>query len=124
MATVLVVDDVEMFRSVVANALKRAGHHTICAADGAAALQVLESERIDLVLLDLAMPNMNGIEFLERLRADERFANVQVIVVSASSERPQAQTPTAPGAQARLLKSRFSLRDLIQCVNGLVKPAA
>lgn len=124
MATVLVVDDVEMFRNVVVHALKGAGHHALCATDGAAGLQVLESARVDLVLLDLAMPTMNGVEFLRRLRADERFKSVPVVVVSASSQPQQANALTDLGAQAQLLKSRFSLRDLIQKVNDLVKSAA
>ena len=124
MATVLVVDDVEMFRSVVAHALQGAGHRPLCAADGAAGLAVLEAERVDLVLLDLAMPKMNGVEFLQRLHADERLRSVPVVVVSASTQAPQAQSVKALGAQGQLLKSRFSLRDLIQCVNDLLKHAA
>ena len=124
MATVLVVDDVEMFRSVVAHALQGAGHRPLCAADGAAGLAVLEAERVDLVLLDVAMPKMNGLEFLQKLRADERFGSVPVVVVSASSQGAKAPPLASMGAQGQLLKSRFSLRDLIQCVNELVKSAA
>jgi CheY-like chemotaxis protein len=124
MATVLVVDDVEMFRNVVVHALKGAGHQALCAADGGAALQVLETARVDLILLDMAMPKMNGVEFLERLRADSRFRATPVVVVSALTQSPQARSIASLGAQAQLLKSRFSLRDLIQCVNDLVKTAA
>jgi len=124
MATVLIVDDVEMFRSVVAHALQGAGHRPLCAADGAAGLAVLEAERVDLVLLDLAMPKMNGLEFLQKLRGDERFRSVAVIVVSASSPGAKSPSLSTLGAQGQLLKSRFSLRDLIQCVNELVKSAA
>ena len=124
MATVLVVDDVEMFRSIVLHALKGAGHAAVGAADGAAALQVLETTPVDLVLLDLAMPRMNGVQFLEHLRADARFASLPVIVVSAQSPSPRDKSLEALGAQAQLLKSRFSLRDLIQRVNELLQPAA
>ena len=124
MATILVVDDVEMFRNVVVHALKGAGHVALCAADGAAALAVLESTAVDLVLLDLAMPRMNGMEFLERLRADPRYKTLPVIVVSALSQSPHAQAIAALGARRQLLKSRFSLRDLIQCVNDVLAPAA
>jgi CheY-like chemotaxis protein len=118
------VDDVEMFRNVVAHALKGAGHRPVCASDGAAALALLETERVDVVLLDLAMPKMNGLEFLQKLRSDGRYATVPVIVVSASSQGAKAPSLSSLGAQGQLLKSRFSLRDLIQCVNELVRPAA
>ena len=124
MATILVVDDVQMFRNVVVHALKGAGHNALSAPDGAAALQVLESSPVDLVLLDMAMPRMNGVEFLSRLRADARFADLPVIVVSALTQAPQDKSVAALGAQAQLLKSRFSLRDLIQRVNELLKAAA
>lgn len=123
MATVLVVDDVEMFRSIVLHALKGAGHVALGAPDGAAALQLLEMTPVDLILLDLAMPKMNGIQFLERLRADRRFASLPVIVVSAQSPSPREKSLEELGAQAQLLKSRFSLRDLIQRVNELLQPA-
>jgi CheY-like chemotaxis protein len=124
MATVLVVDDVEMFRSVVAHALKNAGHRPVCAADGAAGLALLETERVDLVLLDLAMPKMNGLEFLQKIRADDRFRSVPVVVVSASSQGAKAPPLASMGAQGQLLKSRVSRRDQIQCVNDQVRPAA
>ena len=124
MSTVLVVDDIEMFRSIVVHALNGAGHQTFCAPDGAAALELLETTPVDLILLDMAMPRMNGVEFLTRLRADARYNDVPVIVVSALSQVPQDKSVLALGAQAQLLKSRFSLRDLIQRVNDVLKVAA
>jgi CheY-like chemotaxis protein len=124
MATVLVVDDVAMFRNVVMHALKGAGHEALSAPDGEAALQMLNAARVDLVLLDLAMPKMNGLEFLQRLRADRRFDSLPVVVVSALTASPQGGSGLPAGAQAQLLKSRFSLRDLIRCVNDLLKVAA
>jgi CheY-like chemotaxis protein len=124
MATVLVVDDIEMFRGIVAHALKGAGHETLCATDGAAALELLNTTPVDLILLDMAMPRMNGVEFLGRLRADSRYDDVPVIVVSALSQTPQNKSVLDLGAQAQLLKSRFSLRDLVQRVNDLLKVTA
>jgi CheY-like chemotaxis protein len=124
MATVLIVDDVEMFRTVVAHALGGAGHRAVTASDGAAALRALETAGADLVLLDLAMPMMNGLEFLQRLRTDRRFERLPVIVVSALSNTAQLESVTELGVQAQLLKSRFSLRDLVQCVNDVVAKAA
>ena len=120
MATVLIIDDVEMFRTVVSHALTGAGHRVLTAPDGAAGLRVLETARVDLVLLDMAMPNMNGLEFLQRLRGDSRLAGTPVIVVSALSSSNQLQSVQALRVQAQLLKSRFSLRDLLQCVSDVV----
>ena len=120
MGTVLIVDDLEMFRNVLVHALKGAGHHALAAPDGAAALRLVESMPIDLVLLDMAMPVMNGAEFLRRLRGDGRFDHVAVIVVSATSPAPEDKPLLEMGAQAQLLKSRFSLRDLVRRVNEVL----
>lgn len=120
MATVLVIDDVEMFRKIVAHALQAAGHRALAAPDGAAALGLLETSRVELILLDMAMPRMNGVEFLARLRQDARYDGVPVVVVSALSQAPNAKSVLEMGAQAQLLKSRFSLRELVQQVNDLL----
>lgn len=124
MAVVLVVDDVQIFRDVVSHALTGVGHQTVCAGDGVSALEALRTRHVDLVLLDLAMPNMNGLEFLRRLRADRQHAHVPVVVVSALSQAPQVEAAIALGVQARLLKSRFSLRELVQTVNELTEQRA
>ena len=100
MAIVLVVDDVAMFRNVVMHALKGAGHDALSAPDGEAGLQMLNAAHVDLVLLDLAMPKMNGLEFLQRLRADRRFDSLPVVVVSALTASPQGGSGLPAGAQA------------------------
>ena len=120
MATVMIVDDLEMFRTVVAHALRGAGHQTVCAPDGAAALRLLETAAADVILLDLAMPNMNGLEFLQRLRGSPRFGKTPVIIVSALSSSQQLDSVAKLGVSGHLLKSRFSLRELVQCVNDVV----
>ena len=120
MATVLMVDDVPLFRDVVLHALQRAGHRVVCAANGAAAMDVLKSTRPDLILLDLAMPEMNGLAFLRQLRADKAMGRTPVIIVSALSETPEVKEAMKIGVQGHLLKSRFSLEQLIAQVKRVV----
>ena len=122
MATVLMIDDVPLFRVVVLHALQRAGHQVVCAANGAAAMEALKTVRPDLILLDLAMPEMNGLAFLRQLRADRNLARTPVIVVSALSETPEVKEAARIGVQGHLLKSRFSLEQLIAQVKR-VAPA-
>ena len=122
MATVLMVDDVPLFRDVVLHALQRAGHQVFCAANGVAAMETLKTVRPDLILLDLAMPEMNGLAFLRQLRADRALGRTPVIVVSALSETPEVKEATKIGVQGHLLKSRFSLEQLIAQVKR-VAPA-
>src|SRR5690554_3858822 len=89
MARILVCDDQEMMRDSLAGTLAREGHEVVAAADGAAAQQRLASQRFDLLITDLKMPRMTGIELLaeaKKLRPDmpvvlmTAFATVQTAV--------------------------------------------
>jgi len=81
--TALVVDDEADARELTVRALSREGWRVIEAEHGAEALTRLEKELPDLILLDLMMPVMDGFEFLERMRADERFHHLPVVVLTA-----------------------------------------
>ena len=78
MKTILVVDDLASVRFYHQSLLKQAGYATLSARDGLEAVAVLEKQPVDLVLLDLLMPKMNGTEFLKHLRASARFAALPV----------------------------------------------
>lgn len=88
MANVLVVDDDPTVRRILAKLLeKRFGASVREATDGFAGYMAVEAERPDLVLLDLSMPIVDGPAMLEKLRADERFVTLPVVVISAAGER-------------------------------------
>jgi class 3 adenylate cyclase len=84
--TVLVVDDVELNRDVLARRLERRGHRPVHAANGREALERLREEPFDLVLLDMLMPELNGYETLRRMKQDPELAHVPVIMVTALEE--------------------------------------
>ena len=79
---ILVVDDDQLNRSLLTKNLEQAGHRTSAADNGFAALQALESDRPDVVLLDIEMPGIDGIEVLERLKADDDLRHIPVIMIS------------------------------------------
>ncbi|XZN92510.1 MAG: adenylate/guanylate cyclase domain-containing protein [Microcoleus sp.] len=80
---VLVVDDNEVNRDLLARRLQRQGHAVTVAEDGVQALELMRSAPFDLVLLDIMMPQMNGYQVLENLKADERLRYIPVIMISA-----------------------------------------
>jgi CheY-like chemotaxis protein len=80
---VLVVDDNQFNREMLARGLHRQERYFALAANGRQALEMLESGAFDLVLLDILMPEMDGIEVLRRLKADDRLRHVPVIMISA-----------------------------------------
>ncbi len=83
---VLVVDDAAANRDVLSRQLKRQGYEVATAEDGRQALDQLRAAAFDLVLLDIMMPEMDGYEVLQRLKADEALRHVPVIMISASHE--------------------------------------
>ncbi|MCB0167169.1 MAG: response regulator [Anaerolineae bacterium] len=82
----LVVDDNEMNRDMLSRRLKRQGHTVSVAVNGRDALTILQQEAFDLVLLDIMMPEMNGYETLERMKADKNLSYIPVIMISAVDE--------------------------------------
>jgi sigma-B regulation protein RsbU (phosphoserine phosphatase) len=83
---VLVVDDNEVNRDVLSRRLAREGYAVTLAADGAEALSLLARDSFDLVLLDIMMPVMNGYEALQRIRADIRYSDLPVLMISSVDE--------------------------------------
>jgi adenylate cyclase len=86
-ASLLVVDDNEDNRYALTRRLAREGYVNVAiAVDGGEALQVLRSKEFDLVLLDIMMPNVNGYEVLEKMKADGKLRHIPVIMISAVDE--------------------------------------
>ena len=100
--TVLVVDDESRMRRVLEIMLKQLGHRVILAADGAQALELLEREKVDLVLTDLRMPVVDGIELLRGMAS--RSVNAPAIVMTAQGSIASAVEAMKLGAQDYLLR--------------------
>ena len=82
----LVVDDNEINRDVLSRRLERQGHRVETAANGQQALDMVRAKKFDLILLDLMMPEMNGYQVLEHLKADALLRDIPVIMISALDE--------------------------------------
>lgn len=102
--TVLVVDDLEDNRELFATVLRNAGIVVETADDGAAALEVAARECPEVILMDLAMPGMDGFEAIERLRRAEHGQTAVIIVISAFCDRASRKRAEEVGADAFLDK--------------------
>jgi CheY-like chemotaxis protein len=120
MHKVLVVDDTKDARVVLARLLRLGGYQPVLADDGPAALQSIESERPDLVLLDLMMPDMNGVEVLENLRQDPRYKSLPVILFTAVSDGELIQTASKLGIQDLILKGAVNGFSLLERIGRLL----
>jgi CheY-like chemotaxis protein len=103
-ATILVVDDNEMNREVLSRRLEKQGHVIVSAEDGERALQEIEKQSFDLILLDIMMPKLNGYEVLERLKANPHQREIPVIVISAVGELESVVKCIELGAEDYLFK--------------------
>jgi two-component system, sensor histidine kinase and response regulator len=101
---ILVVDDNEMNRDVLSRRLKGRGYSVATANDGVRALEMLQTQAFDLVLLDIMMPEMDGYEVLTRLKADEQLRNIPVIMISAIDEVDSVVRCIELGADDYLMK--------------------
>lgn len=110
MSTVMIVDDEERIRTLVARSLASEGHHVVSTGDGLSALDRLASEDIDLVLLDLMMPRCNGLTVLASLR--ERKDETPVIVLSGVTDIAARVQALELGAVDVVAKP-FSLVELL-----------
>ena len=103
-ARILVVDDNASNRDLLFRRLSHDGHHVARADSGRRALEILEVEDFDLILLDLLMPDLNGFQVLERLKADERWHDIPVIMISGLQETDSVIRCIEAGAEDYLAK--------------------
>ncbi len=101
---VLVVDDNPYNRDLLSRFLRREGHSVACAADARQALTMIASQLFDLILLDILMPDSDGVETLALLKADERYRYLPVIMISAFDEMDIAVRCIEMGADDYLPK--------------------
>jgi CheY-like chemotaxis protein len=101
---ILIVDDNEMNRDTLARRLRQQGFTTTLASDGREALHVIKAQLFDLVLLDIMMPEVDGYEVLQTLKADPELCNVPVIMISALEEIESVMKCMEMGAEDYLTK--------------------
>ena len=102
--SVMVVDDNEMNRDMLSRRLERTGYNVLVASNGKEALDLLSAGSVDLVLLDIMMPQMNGYEVLEHLKSDSDLKHIPVIMTTALDESDRIQKCMALGAADYLTK--------------------
>jgi signal transduction histidine kinase len=101
---ILLVDDSAPNRDLLAKRLSRQGHQTSMAENGIIALKMLQDSAFDLVLLDIMMPEMDGYEVLQRMKADVKLRNIPVIMISALTEMDSVVKCIELGAEDYLSK--------------------
>ena len=118
MTKIVVADDDRMFRKAAETTLRRQGYAVVTASDGEEALQLIRSERPDIIVLDLIMPKLQGFDVLQVLKQDSVTAAIPVIVLSSLTQEQDKQEALDLGAVAYFNKTTFSMSELVKQVES------
>ncbi len=116
--TILVVDDSGSFRTVVKLALQKAGYSVIAAVDGQDAVGKLTGAKINLIVCDVNMPNMDGLTFLKHVKSQAAYKFTPVIMLTTESQESKKAEGRSAGAKAWITKP-FQPSQLVDAVNKL-----
>jgi two-component system alkaline phosphatase synthesis response regulator PhoP len=109
---ILAADDENDILLLIRTALESAGHRVMTASNGMDALELIQEEKPDLIILDLMMPGMSGLEVLKKIKADETLGPTPVIMLTGISERDKIQEALDGGAEYYIVKP-FEYNDLL-----------
>jgi CheY-like chemotaxis protein len=119
---ILVVDDQPSIRGILETALSEAGADVWCVGDGPTAMTLLESANPELILLDLAMPGMNGWQVLEALSGKPRTASIPVVLETSAEDFPSFQRARKHGVAAFVNKP-FRLAEVVETCRRILEGA-
>ena len=119
--TILIVDDSATIRQVVGMTLKGAGYEVMEASDGKDALNKLDGKRINLIISDVNMPNMDGITFVKEAKKLANYKFTPVIMLTTESQDSKKQEGQAAGAKAWVVKP-FQPEQMLAAVAKLIMP--
>ena len=120
--TVLVVDDSLVVRKVMQRDLEGIGLQVLTAVDGQDALAVLEESPVDIALVDLEMPRMNGLELTSHIRSQPETKDIPVIMITSRATDKHRQLADEAGVSEYLNKP-YSEEQLLQCIHSHLQQA-
>jgi len=119
--TILIVDDSDSLREVVGIALKNAGYEVIEGADGQEGLNQLDGKKIHLIISDVNMPNMNGIEMVKKIKEMAEYKFTPIIMLTTESGEDLKDEGRSAGVKAWMVKP-FKPEQMLDAVSKLIMP--
>ena len=120
MKKILFIEDEASLQKAVGDVLTEEEFEVISALDGEVGLRLAKDQKPDLILLDLVMPKMNGIEVLKRLKEFEETKDIPVIVLTNSEEMEHIQQAIDLGATTYLVKINYKLDEVVEKIKGVL----
>lgn len=121
MKKILIVEDDSFLQGLEATKLEKENFEVITASTGEEAMKKISEPGLDVILLDLMLPNFDGFEILKKVRSMEDKKHIPVIVFSNLSEQKAIDKSKELGATDFMVKSNFTLDELIKNINSILK---
>lgn len=118
---ILMAEDDQFLSSLLALKLEKEGYGLILATDGAQVLKVLEESKPDLILMDIIMPEMNGIDVLKQIRGQEKFNDLIILMFSNLGQEHEVEEAKKAGADDFLVKVNFTLKEVVEKITYHLK---
>lgn len=117
---ILVVEDDIFISDIYQVKFNQEGFEVAVAVNGLEALKILDNFRPDIILLDIIMPQMDGIETLKKIKNDEKWKNIPIIMLTNISEKEKVEESEKIGVNDYLVKSQFTPSEVVEKVNTLL----
>lgn len=124
MAKVVLVEDDVLLAKMYQRLLNFSGHDVVLATDGEKAVDMVVQEKPDIVLMDIMMPRMNGLQALEQIRTNEQFKQTPIIVMSGLANVNSEEEVLAKGATKYIDKGQYDPKALADLVNQVLGVSA
>lgn len=121
MKKALIIEDDSFLQGLEAGKLEKEGYKIITASTGEEAMRKIHEPGLDVILLDLILPDFDGFEILKKIKTIEILKNIPVVVFSNLSEEKAISRSKELGAADFMVKSNFTLDELIKRINEILK---
>ncbi|PIP26861.1 MAG: response regulator [Candidatus Moranbacteria bacterium CG_4_9_14_3_um_filter_40_7] len=118
---IMVVEDDSFVMDIYQTKLSQEGYEVIQAENGVEAFKKLETKIPDLILLDIIMPYMDGLQMLKKIKLEEKLKNIPVILLTNLSQKENIDEGLGLGAEGYLIKSHFTPSEVLEKIKKYIK---
>ena len=113
---IAVIEDEKVLSKMLTGALLDEGFEVVHATDGEEGVRLIESKEIDLVLLDILLPKMNGLELLKKIRENDKYKDIKFVILSVVNDLDKVAVAMEGGVYTYLIKDKTEISDIIKIV--------
>lgn len=120
---IMIIEDEEMLLNAISRKLNSSGFQTVTCTNASQAVDYLNNfgELPDIIWLDYYLPDMNGVDFMEKIRENEKWAKIPVIVVSNSASEKKKKAMYELGVKKYVLKAKYKLDEIVKIVKEIIE---